>query len=147
MDGSTSSSPPVVTASSAPRRATSSLLSRSPEVRSARMKSGRMLHFWAAVLAAALLAVLSPFAHACPSDPRWTAGSADDSYLDDLVDLVVAGASAFAAVIAAPPPPGRPAGVTAEVGSGYTSAAPGGPRPARAPPLPPPPLSCVTRLC
>lgn len=98
------------------------------------MKSGRMLHFWAAVLAAALLAVLSPFAHACPSDPRWTAGSADDSYLDDLVDLVVAGASAFAAVIAAPPP-GRPAGVTAEVGSGYTSAVPGGTCPTRAPPV------------
>jgi len=99
------------------------------------MKSGRMLHFWAAVLAAALLAVLSPLAHACPSDPRWTAGSADDSYLDDLVELVVAGASAFAAVIAAPPPPGRPAGVTVEVGSGYTSAVPGGTCPTRAPPV------------
>src|SRR4029450_13920210 len=109
MDGSTSSSPPVVTASSAARRATSSLLSRSPEVRSARMKSGRMLHFWAAVLAAALLAGVSPPA------PRWPRGPPHTSSPDDLVDLVVAGASAFAAVIAAPPPPGRPAGVTAEV--------------------------------
>lgn len=98
------------------------------------MKSERMLYFWAAVLAATLLAVLSPLAHACPSDPRWT-GSADDSYLDDLVDLVVAGASAFAAVIAAPPPPGRPAGCTVEVGSGYTSAVPGGTCPTRAPPV------------
>ena len=98
------------------------------------MKSGRMLHFWATVLAAALLALLSPLAHACPSDPRLTAGSADDSYQDDLVDLVLAGASAFAAVIAATPPSGRPVGVVVEVGSGYTSALPGGTCPTRAPP-------------
>jgi len=98
------------------------------------MKSERMLHFWAAVLVATLLALLSPLAHACPSDPRLTAGSVDDSYQDDLVDMVVAGASAFAAVIAAMPPSGRPVGVVVEPRSGYTYATPGGTCPTRAPP-------------
>ena len=94
-----------------------------------------MLPVWAAVLTAALLALLSPLAHACPFDPRLTAGSADDSDIDDLVDRVVAGAASVVRVDAIEPRPGRPLGLVAEVGSRYVSAVPASPCPTRAPPV------------
>jgi hypothetical protein len=97
------------------------------------MEFGRLLPLWAAVVTMALLALLSPFAHACPSDPRLTASSADD--LDDLVDLVLAGAATFARVPAILPPSDRRVGSIAEDGSGCTSAVPGGTCPTRAPPV------------
>jgi hypothetical protein len=94
-----------------------------------------MVPFWAAVLTAALLTLLSPLAHACPSDPRLTAGSADDSYLDDLVDLGLAGAATFVAVVVPAPPRGRGTGLAVETGSACTPAVPGGTYPTRAPPV------------
>lgn len=98
------------------------------------MTSSRTLAFWAAVLTAALLALLSPFAHACPFDPRWLTSSPDDSDLDDVVHLVLASAGTPAGTPAIAPPPRVPLGLVAEVGSGYISSAPGRICPTRAPP-------------
>ena len=98
------------------------------------MRRARTVPFWVAVLTVALLGLLSPLAHACPTDPRWTAGSSDDSDLDDVLDLLWSGA----AVITAAPTitaPRRPSvGVVAEGGAGCTSAASGSASPTRAPP-------------
>ena len=57
------------------------------------MKRPRTSAFWVVALAMGLVVLLRLAAHACPADPSWIAGLADDSDLDDVVQHVLAGAA------------------------------------------------------
>ena len=91
------------------------------------------MSFWVAVLAVALLGLLGPLAHICPSDPRWLASSPDDPDLDDAVAQVLADGGMLDAVPTLTAPRGSRA-LRFDDGGTATSADPRFASPTRAPP-------------